>query len=70
MVVLAVTDPFNPVEIARYDDDSAEAIADNGGLPTDFWGVYKVPNEPFLFGSDRNGGLDVFKLLGKGSGKG
>ncbi|HEX6255532.1 MAG TPA: PA domain-containing protein [Euzebyales bacterium] len=66
MVVLDVTDPYNPVEVARFFDNSEEFIAANGGNPHDFWGVYKIENEPWVFGSDRNGGLYVFKLTGKG----
>ncbi|MBW3605986.1 MAG: hypothetical protein KY460_14005 [Actinobacteria bacterium] len=67
MVVLDVTDPYNPVEVARFFDNSEEFIESNGGNPHDFWGVYKVENQPFVYGSDRNGGLYVFKLTGKGS---
>lgn len=71
MVVLDVTDPYAPVEVARFFDDTATFRGANGGAPHDYWGVYKVPGSPFLYGSDRNGGLDVFKLLGKGTaGKG
>ncbi len=68
MLVLDVTDPYNPVEVARFFDNSEEFIEANGGSPHDFWGVYKIENEPFVYGSDRNGGLYVFKLTGKGSG--
>ncbi len=71
MLVLDVTDPYNPVEVARYFDNSSGFIAGNGGNPHDFWGVYKETNSPFFYGSDRNGGLRVFKLKGSGSdGKG
>lgn len=66
MVVLDVTDPYNPVEVARFFDNSEEFIEANGGNPHDFWGVYKIENEPWVFGSDRNGGLYVFNLTGKG----
>ena len=69
MVVLDVTDPYNPTEVARFFDNSEAFIAANGGNPHDFWGVYKIENEPFVYGSDRNGGLYVFKLTGKGSGQ-
>jgi hypothetical protein len=65
MLVLDVTDPYNPVEVARYLDTTGP----NAGLANDFWGVYKEPNNPFVYGSDRNGGLYVFKLKGAGSGK-
>ncbi len=65
MIVLDVTDPYNPVEVARYLDRTGP----NDGLANDFWGVYKEPGSPFLFGSDRNGGLYIFKEKGSGSGK-
>ena len=64
MLVLDVSDPYNPVEVGRFLDAST-----NGGVPNDFWGVYKVPNDPFFYGSDRSGGLYTFKLQGSGSGK-
>ena len=64
MLVLDVSDPYNPVEVGRFLDPST-----NGGEPNDFWGVYKVPNSPFFYGSDRNGGLYTFKNQGSGSGK-
>lgn len=63
MLVLDVTDPYNPVEIARYLDTTGP----NDGLANDFWGVYKIPNQPWIYGSDRNGGLYVFKEFGAGS---
>lgn len=62
MLILDVTDPYNPVEVGRFLDDST-----NDGEPNDFWGVYKERNEPFLYGSDRNGGLYIFKEQGSGS---
>jgi len=65
MLVLDVTDPYNPVEVARYLD----ATGPNDGLANDFWGVYKEPGKPFIYGSDRNGGLYIFKERGSGSGK-
>jgi hypothetical protein len=58
MLVLDVSDPYNPVEVGRYTASG-----------TDYWGVYKVPDEPWIYGSDRNGGLNVFKEFGSGSGK-
>ncbi len=64
VLVLDVTDPYNPVEVARFLDNST-----NGGLPNDFWGIDKIPNDPFIYASDRNGGLYVFKEQGSGSGK-
>lgn len=63
MLVLDVTDPYNPVEVARYLDTTGP----NDGLANDFWGVYKIPNQPWIYGSDRNGGLYVLKEFGAGS---
>jgi hypothetical protein len=56
MLVLDISDPYNPVEVARY-----TASGEN------YWGVYKVPDEPWIYGSDRNGGLAIFKEYGSGS---
>ncbi len=68
MLVLEVTDPYNPVEVARFFDNSPEFLEANGGQPHDFWGVWKEPNQPWIYGSDRNGGLYVFREQGSGSG--
>jgi len=68
MLVLDVTDPANPVEVARYFDNSPAFIESNGGNPHDFWGVWKIPGEPWIYGADRNGGLKVFLEQGRGSG--
>lgn len=62
MLVLDITDPYNPVEVARFLDSST-----NDGEPNDFWGVYKETDKPWIYGSDRNGGLYVFKEKGAGS---
>ena len=67
MLVIDVTDPYNPKEIARYFDNSPAFLDSNGGLPHDFWGVGKEPAMPWIYGSDRNGGLYVFKEQGSGS---
>jgi hypothetical protein len=68
VLVLDVTDPYNPVEIARYHRAGPEFEAENGGIQ-DIWGIYKVPNEPWIYASDRNGGLYVLKEYGAGSAK-
>ncbi|HEX6302167.1 MAG TPA: PA domain-containing protein [Acidimicrobiia bacterium] len=68
MLVLDVTDPYNPVEVARYFDNSEEFLESNGGNPHDFWGVYKETNSPWIYASDRNGGLYIFRQQGAGSG--
>ncbi len=65
MLVVDVTDPYNPVEVARFFDNSPEFLASNGGNPHDFWGVYKVPAEPWIYAADRNGGLYIFKERGR-----
>ena len=65
MLVLDVTDPYNPVEVARYLDNSETNL--NGGLANDFWGIYKEAGSPFIYGSDRNGGLYIFTEKGSGS---
>ena len=57
-----------PKEVARYFDNSAAFLVSNGGLPHDFWGVGKQLGEPWLYGSDRNGGLYIIKEQGEGSG--
>jgi hypothetical protein len=63
MLVIDITDPYHPVEIGRFLDAST-----NGGEPNDFWGVYKIPNDPWIYGGDRNGGLYILKEQGAGSG--
>lgn len=63
MLILDVTNPYYPVEVARFIDTTGP----NDGMAHDFWGVYKVPNSPWIYGSDRNGGLYIFKELGKGT---
>ena len=62
MLILDVTDKYNPVETARFLDNST-----NEGLANDFWGVYKETNSPWIYGSDRNGGLYVLKEYGQGT---
>ena len=57
MLILDISDPAHPVEVGRYTEEG-----------TDFWGVHKEPNSPWIYGSDRNGGLRVFKEQGSGSG--
>jgi hypothetical protein len=63
IMVLDISDPYNPVEIARYLGNNED------GVLNDFWGVYKTPNDPFIYASDRNGGLYMMKMKGSGSGK-
>jgi hypothetical protein len=58
VLILDITDPSNPIETARY-----TAPGEN------FWGIYKQPNSPWIYGSDRNNGLVIFKEKGAGSAK-
>jgi hypothetical protein len=58
VLILDITDPSNPIETARY-----TAPGEN------FWGIYKEPNSPWIYGSDRNNGLVIFKEKGAGSAK-
>ena len=65
MLVLDVTDPLQPVEVARFLDPTGP----NDGFANDFWGVFlEDAQSPWIYGSDRNGGLYIFKLKGAGSG--
>jgi hypothetical protein len=68
VVAIDVTDPFNPVETARYHRAGAEFENENGGIQ-DIWGIYKEPNSPWIYASDRNGGLYILKEYGAGSAK-
>ncbi len=68
VVVLDVTDPYNPVETARYHREGLDFEAENGGIQ-DVWGIYKEPGSPWVYASDRNGGLYVLKELGSGTAK-
>lgn len=67
VVVVDVTDPYNPVETARYSRTDAEFKDSNGG-PQDVWGIHKEPGQPWIYASDRNGGLYILKEYGAGSG--
>jgi hypothetical protein len=66
VVVIDVADPYNPVEVGRYHETGPEFEARNGGIQ-DVWGVYKAPGMPWIYASDRNGGLYVLKEYGAGS---
>lgn len=68
VLILDISDPYHPVEVARYHEAGPEFETRNGGIQN-FWGIYKVPDEPWLYASDRNGGLYILKEHGSGSGK-
>ncbi len=68
VIVVDISDPYNPVEIARWNPTGAEFEESNGGIQ-DVWGIYKVENSPWIYASDGNGGLYILKLKGDGSGR-
>lgn len=68
LLVVDVADPYNPVEVGRYAERGADFEARNGGIQ-DIWGVYKEQGKPWIYASDRNGGLYILKEYGSGSGK-
>lgn len=68
VLILDISDPYNPVEIARYNPTDDEFVAQNGGDQS-VWGIYKEPGKPWIYGSDRNGGLYILKEFVSGSEK-
>ncbi len=60
VLVLDVTDPYTPADLARFSKTNP-AFEDQNGGHQDFWGIYKVPGEEEIYASDRNGGLYVFE---------
>ncbi len=68
VLIFDVTDPAMPVETARYHRAGPDFEAENGGAQ-DVWGIYKEPGKPWIYASDRNGGLYVLKEYGSGSAK-
>ncbi|MFQ5948085.1 MAG: LVIVD repeat-containing protein, partial [Acidimicrobiia bacterium] len=65
VLILDVSDPYHPVELGRYSRSDRGFIKKNAG-PQDVWGVYKVPSEPWIYASDRSGGLYIVKELASG----
>jgi hypothetical protein len=61
VLVLDISDPANPKEIARYNPTGADFEAQNGGIQ-DVWGIFKDKRMNLIYASDRNGGLYVLKL--------
>ena len=68
LLMVDISDPYNPVEVGRYHESGPEFEEANGGAQ-DIWGVYKEDNSPWVYASDRNGGLYVLKAYGSGSAK-
>jgi len=67
VIILDVRDPYNPVEVARYNPTGEEFEEQNAGIQ-DVWGIHKERGRPWLYASDRNGGLYILKPLGGGTG--
>lgn len=65
-LILDISDPYNPVETARYHREGPAFESTNGGIQ-DFWGIYKETDQPWIYASDRNGGLYILKEYGGGS---
>lgn len=68
VLILDISDPYNPVEVARYHREGPAFEAENAGIQ-DVWGIFKEVNSPWIYASDRNGGLYVLKEFGSGSAK-
>ncbi len=68
LLMIDISDPYNPVEVGRYHESGAVFEESNAGVQ-DIWGVYKEDNSPWVYASDRNGGLYVLKAYGSGSSK-
>ena len=65
LLIVDISDPYRPIELARYHKEGAAFELTNGG-PQDLWGVYKLPGEPWIYVSDRNGGLYVIEEVAGG----
>jgi len=63
VVVLDISDPYNPVEIARYHVEGPEFENKNSGIQ-DVWGIFKPEGQDIIYASDRNGGLYLLTLNG------
>ena len=67
VLILDISNPYKPKEVGRY-HEAGEAFEERNAGIQDVWGVSKIPDEPWIYASDRNGGLYVLKEKGKGSG--
>lgn len=66
VLILDISDPYHPVEVGRYHEEGPAFEESNGGIQ-DVWGIHKERGRPWLYASDRNGGLYVLKEYGAGS---
>lgn len=64
VLIIDISDPYNPVELARYHPGDEKFELQNNGIQS-VWGIYKIPGESLIFASDRNGGLYILEELGK-----
>lgn len=60
LLLLDISQPDAPREIARFNDTSTQFEAQNGGIQN-VWGVHV--SDELIFASDRNGGLYILKLV-------
>jgi hypothetical protein len=62
VLILDISDPYNPKEVARFNKTDDKFEAKNGG-PQVVWGIYvdTARKKDNIFASDRNGGLYVLK---------
>ena len=61
ILILDISDPFIPVEIARYHQEGSEFEDQNGGIQV-VWGIFKPEGEDIVYASELNGGLYVLEL--------
>ena len=61
VLVIDISDPSNPVEVARWNPRDQGFEDSNGGVQS-VWGVHKLPGDPHLYVSDMNGGLYVLRV--------
>ena len=66
VLILDISDPYTPVETARWSPAGEEFEEENGGI-LDIWGVWKESRKPWIYAADRNGGLYVLKEYGSGT---
>lgn len=66
VLVLDVSDPDNPTEVGRWHRAGEDWEDSNGGIQN-VWGIFKERGKPWIYASDRNGGLYTLQELGSGS---
>jgi len=66
VLTVDISDPYNPVEVGRWHQAGPEWEEANGGIQ-DVWGIFKERGRPWIYASDRNGGLYILQERGSGS---